>query len=207
MNLINPREVISHAFSTRDSVSESSIRAAKITVAQERYIRPAFGDQMFDRMVTGEHSAYVNTYIKPALAHFVRYELIGELALQVGDQGIHLPTSENSDQQHQVNKNDTVNKEEQLEEGTNEATKRNTKVSESTESRTSNDAGQENSVRSWLKSATPAEYRALARQALCDARDLLRQAVSYAENHRALFPDYEPQYPLSDRSCIGGVVL
>lgn len=207
MNLINPKEVISHAFSARDSVSESSIRPARITVAQERHIRPAFGDRMFEQMLAGEHTAYVNTYLKPALAHFIRHELIGELALQVGDQGLHLHSSEDSDQQHQVNKNDTVNKEEQLEEGTNEVTKRNTKVSESTESRQSSDAGSENSVRSWLKSATPAEYRALARQALCDARELLQQAIAYVEKHPELFPDYEPKYPSSDRQSIGGIVL
>lgn len=87
MLLITPQEVIFHAFSIRETVPAQFIRDTKIDVAQEYFIRPAFGERMFQEMLAGEHQIFVNDFVNPSLAHFVRYGLITELAVTLNEQG------------------------------------------------------------------------------------------------------------------------
>lgn len=87
MLLITPAEVIRHAFSSRERISPDSIRPLKIDIAQEHFIRPRLGDELFEKMVEGSYPDFVDQYLNPALAHFVRYGLIPELCVEVGDRG------------------------------------------------------------------------------------------------------------------------
>lgn len=87
MLLITPAEVVELAFTPREIISHSSVRHLKIDVAQEHFIRPRFGDALFEKFKEGEHSAFVDGFIKPALAHFVRYGLVDELSIQMSDTG------------------------------------------------------------------------------------------------------------------------
>ena len=87
MLLITPAEVIRHAFAPRERISPSSIRPIKIDIAQEHFIRPRFGDELFERLTEGAYPDFTERYIAPALAHFVRYGILAELCVEVGDHG------------------------------------------------------------------------------------------------------------------------
>lgn len=87
MLLITSSEVISLAFNAREQISTMSIRPLKIDIAQEHFIRPRFGDLLFDRMCEGQYADFVDRYIKPALAHYVRYGVIDELSVGISDNG------------------------------------------------------------------------------------------------------------------------
>lgn len=87
MLLITPIETIEYAFIAREKITPPSIRAMKIDIAQEHFIRPRLGDQFFQELCNGQHAELNHNYIKPSLAHFVRYGLIQELAIEVGDRG------------------------------------------------------------------------------------------------------------------------
>lgn len=97
MLLITPAEVIRHAFSPRERISASSIRPLKIDIAQEHFIRPRLGDELFEKLVDGHYTDFTERYINPALAHFVRYGILAELCVEVGDRGA-LVYSSSSDQ-------------------------------------------------------------------------------------------------------------
>ncbi|MEF9949769.1 MAG: hypothetical protein RR752_01160 [Mucinivorans sp.] len=87
MLLITASEVVNLAFAARETISPSSIRSLKIDIAQEHFLRPRVGEALFDEMTEGQHPDLVTNYIKPALACFVRYGMIEELAIAVGDKG------------------------------------------------------------------------------------------------------------------------
>ncbi len=87
MQLITPSEVISLAFLPREDISEDSIRTLKIEVAEQRYIRPRFGDALFDEFSEGLYPDFVENYIKPTLAHYVKAEVIDELSVQISNDG------------------------------------------------------------------------------------------------------------------------
>lgn len=94
--LITPIEVIAMAFTPREKISPTSIRNVKIDIAQEHFIRPKIGDELFQNLVQGLQPDFVNDYIKPALAHYVRYGIIGELCVAVTDQGALVYSGENT---------------------------------------------------------------------------------------------------------------
>lgn len=71
----------------REKIALDSIRPVKIDIAQELFIRPMFGDTMFQRLLKGDHEQFVVDYLHPALAHFVRYAVVDELSVQVTDNG------------------------------------------------------------------------------------------------------------------------
>lgn len=123
MQLITPDEVIELAFSPLDSISPESIRPTRIAIATERYVRPAFGDGLFDNLGQPEHGEFVEQYVKPALAHYVRYGMITELAVRVGDSGVVQLSSENVDGSNKINLTGRTSTEETL---AKEITKNNT---------------------------------------------------------------------------------
>lgn len=87
MLLITAEEVITHAFTLREQITTRSIRPLKIDIAQERYIRPRFGNEFFDQMCQGKFADFVERYIKPALAQYVRYAMVEELSVQLNENG------------------------------------------------------------------------------------------------------------------------
>lgn len=87
MLLITPAEVIAAAFTSREQITPASIRPLKIDIAQEHYIRPRFGDQFFEKMLSNQYGDFVDEYIKPALSQYVRYGVIDELSVQMSDTG------------------------------------------------------------------------------------------------------------------------
>lgn len=110
MQLIQPEEVLGYAFSPDDPIAPSHVRPSRIEAAQLRYIRPAFGNAMYRNMQMERYDDFVSGYIKPALAHYVRYEMIGELAVRASDHGVVRPSSEESVQTTSATKNDKTDR-------------------------------------------------------------------------------------------------
>lgn len=136
MQLITPEEILSLAFSPDDRIDPAHIRAARIEAAQLRYIRPAFGSAMYRKMILEQYGSFVSGYIKPALAHFVRYELIGELAVRASDRGLVRPSSSESTQTTSATRNDQQDRKETLQQESIRNRTDDKTTSESSESQT-----------------------------------------------------------------------
>lgn len=95
--IITPAKVIELAFAGRETISADSIRLSKIDVAQEYFLRPVLGDTLFEQVLGGDHGLFVENFLQPALAHYVRYGVIGELSVQIGDNGAVVYQSEKAD--------------------------------------------------------------------------------------------------------------
>lgn len=87
MLLITQQEIVNIAFSPRETMSPDFIRPSKIDIAQEHFVRPRIGDKIFEMLTDGQYEKLNDYYIKPALAYFIRFTIIEELAVQLGDQG------------------------------------------------------------------------------------------------------------------------
>lgn len=84
--LITPAEVAALAFgsppATDGHISESSIISA-----QHKFIKPVLNG-LYDKLLQGEYAALLDEYIKPALAHYVRFLVLPAIATQVGTIGV-----------------------------------------------------------------------------------------------------------------------
>lgn len=95
--MITPKRVIELAFSGREMISADSIRESKIDVAQEYFLRPVLGELLFQGALCGGHATFVERFLHPALAHYVRYGIISELSVQISDSGAVVYQSEKAD--------------------------------------------------------------------------------------------------------------
>lgn len=106
MELLTKEEALQLAFGGNDTVSIRSIREEKIMVAQERFLRPAFGNELYEELESGKHYEFVTEYVKPALAQYVRYQMIPELMVRLSDSGIVLVSAtETEDSTREQSKN------------------------------------------------------------------------------------------------------
>lgn len=93
--LLSPEQVIDFAFAANDKITSGSIKESKIDAAQEKYIRPVLG-KLYDALVEGNYPELLEEYIRPALAYYVRYTVIPDLALKLNDKGAQTYYSEYS---------------------------------------------------------------------------------------------------------------
>ncbi|WP_294600984.1 hypothetical protein [uncultured Rikenella sp.] len=114
MQLIHPEEVVGLAFAADDPIDPDNVREMRIEAAQLRYIRPTFGDAMYESMRRERYPEFVYTFIKPALAHFVRYELIVELAVRSSGRGVGRPSVEETTQTSSATRNDIGSRKEDV---------------------------------------------------------------------------------------------
>jgi len=84
--LISSKEVLDLAFSSVDHMTEGVIKETKIEAAQEKFLRPVFG-KMFENMVGGGYAEFVDGYIKKPLAYYVRYGVIPDMSIKMGNTG------------------------------------------------------------------------------------------------------------------------
>lgn len=93
MNLITAQEVATIAF-TEKNFLPAKISDSHIQVAQEGFIRPAIGSEFFDYLTSttpaGVYETLNDTYIKPALAWYVRYIILPELMVRATNTGVQL---------------------------------------------------------------------------------------------------------------------
>jgi hypothetical protein len=92
-NLITAQEVIDIAFTDMNFLP-GKIKSSFIEVAQEEYIRPALGDELYAALIaaapTGDNKALVDNYLKKALAFFVKYECLPDAAMNLTSSGLSL---------------------------------------------------------------------------------------------------------------------
>ena len=85
--LIYTNEVVDTAFAENDQMDYRAITNYKIKAVQLKFIEPVFGD-MYRAMTEGKYKDFVEKQIKPALAYYIKYAVIPELAVKAGNSGI-----------------------------------------------------------------------------------------------------------------------
>lgn len=85
-NLITSQEVIELAFAENSNMREESISDTSIRIAEIKYIRPAFG-AMYP-LLADKYADYTNDYVKPALAYFVKCEIVSSIAIDMSNSGV-----------------------------------------------------------------------------------------------------------------------
>ena len=85
--LITAPEVLETAFPSNEYVPEGMIVPARIETAQLGFLRPVFG-KLYDKLGEEPYAAFCRTYIKPALAYYVRYLMVDEQCAAIGAAGI-----------------------------------------------------------------------------------------------------------------------
>jgi len=85
-HLISPAEAIDLAFSPAERQSRLAVTDAMIETAQLRFLKPALGG-LYDALCAGRYAELLRAGIKPALAHYVRYQVLLHLAFEAGKRG------------------------------------------------------------------------------------------------------------------------
>ena len=85
-NLITAQEVIELAFAENSNMREESIPKTTIGIAEIKYIRPAFGAMY--ALLADKYSDFTDEFIKPALAYFVKCEVMSSIAIDMSNSGV-----------------------------------------------------------------------------------------------------------------------
>ena len=85
-NLITAQEVIELAFAENSNMREESIPQTTIGIAEIKYIRPAFGAMY--ALLADKYADFTNEYVKPALAYFVKCEMVSSIAIDMSNSGV-----------------------------------------------------------------------------------------------------------------------
>lgn len=85
--LITAEEVVKLAFGESQGVEPEDIGVSSILSAQQKFIKPVVNN-LWNRLLVGGDSKLLESYIKPALACYVKYMVLPKLQLSVGSMGI-----------------------------------------------------------------------------------------------------------------------
>lgn len=85
-NLITAQEVIDLAFAENSNMMAESISDTAIRIAEIKYIRPAFG--VMYPLLADKYADFANDYVKPALAYFVKCEIVSSIAIDMSNSGV-----------------------------------------------------------------------------------------------------------------------
>ena len=94
--IIHADEVVDAAFAENDQIDRRAISDYRIESAQLKFLRPVLGD-MYRAVENGVYPDFTSKFIKPALAWYVKYAVLPELAVKTGNTGIMRSKSANSD--------------------------------------------------------------------------------------------------------------
>ncbi|MDR1347753.1 MAG: hypothetical protein LBJ63_04885 [Prevotellaceae bacterium] len=94
--LIEANEVLELAFTQYDHIDDEAILETKIRAAEDKFIRPVLNGVYF-AMLEGRHAVFCNEFIKPALAYFVKYSVIPDLSVKIGNNGAQTAYTQFSD--------------------------------------------------------------------------------------------------------------
>lgn len=115
--LITAADIITNAF-TNNTVDPNVIKDNFIEIAQEEHIFPVLGEDLYDEIVdqnntaslTAENTTLLDTYIKPALAFYVKYEILDDMSVNTTDKGLQIPESDFSRAANSEERADMKNK-------------------------------------------------------------------------------------------------
>lgn len=85
--LITPAEVIDTAFSPTDQIDNNTVNEFRIEAAQLKFLAPELG-QLYTALTEGKYPDFCEIHIKPALAYFVKYSVLLNLSVRIGNRGI-----------------------------------------------------------------------------------------------------------------------
>lgn len=86
--LITAAEVVALAFGGEENFRASEISDAAILAAQQKFIRPVLGGALCKAMEQNRQTTLHNTYLKPALALYIKFLVLPALAAQVSMAGV-----------------------------------------------------------------------------------------------------------------------
>lgn len=92
--LITSAVVIERAFRDGEYIAPETIDDTSIVTAQESYIRPMTGDALYEKLLEGLHAEFVEEYLAPPLALYVRYLMAPQLDIRHGQAGTLQPRSD-----------------------------------------------------------------------------------------------------------------
>ena len=85
--LVTPPEVLDTAFSPYEQADSRILNDSRIEAIQLKFLAPVFG-KLYPALCEGRHPEFTETYVKPALAYFVKYALIPELTARTANIGV-----------------------------------------------------------------------------------------------------------------------
>lgn len=71
--LITPTEVMSLAFSAEEMYNVAVVTDLDIAAAEERYVRPIVGRELYDKLLAGDYPSLKDDYVAPLVATWTRY--------------------------------------------------------------------------------------------------------------------------------------
>lgn len=89
---MSPAEVVAAAFPGSLDPDGSFVPVGAIAAAEQKFLKPTLNG-LYDRLTEGAYGELLEEYVKPALAHYVRYLLLPTIAAQVGTTGVVQPRS------------------------------------------------------------------------------------------------------------------
>ena len=84
--MITADEVVALAFGGDAYLDKKKISESVIRAAQRKFVRPVLG-AVCD-MTTRPYTTFLDEWVKPALAHYVKWLLLPELLVEVGASGV-----------------------------------------------------------------------------------------------------------------------
>lgn len=85
--LITPAEVLEQAFPSNEYVSEELILSGRIETAQLQLLQPVFGT-LYPALSESRYATFTKEYIQPALAYYIRYQILDERCASMGATGV-----------------------------------------------------------------------------------------------------------------------
>lgn len=86
-NIITPQEVVNIAFAANSNFKAESINEHIIHIAEVKYLRPALGAELYANLC---NYTELKDMLKPALAFFVKCEIMPSIAINMGNGGLAL---------------------------------------------------------------------------------------------------------------------
>lgn len=96
-NLITNEQVISLAFGDGEYLSPEAILDSDIAAATSRYIIPVVGTELCEALLSGSHTALLETFVAPALAMAVRTMIQPALNVRTGQLGLQISSTLRAD--------------------------------------------------------------------------------------------------------------
>jgi hypothetical protein len=86
--LITPAGVADLAFRAPDFINPEAIDEATILAATQKFIRPVLGRALCDALLEGSHPEFLEDFVRPPLALYVKMSMLPSLALRTGAAGV-----------------------------------------------------------------------------------------------------------------------
>ena len=204
MLLISQSEIIIVAFSKREDINIDNIRHSSIVIAQERYIAPRLGHDLYEKICNKEFADFNFDYIKPALAYYVKYMLIDDLLIQIDDRGCinftgnetynttnDLGTTNDVAIQNRSALTNTLFTKSIDVTGRTTTDENASSQTDITDERTTSNAGYSSDTSDTYKAAPSALIHKMQIRTLADANTLMSKAIRYIENHEEIFGKFQ----------------